>query len=338
VAARPLGADLTRSVAAAGEITGWGAALPPTVITNADLEARLDTTDEWIVERSGICERRIGGTVAGLAADAARRALERAGITPGEVDLLILATTTPEMTVPATSAAVHHALGLSGGAYDLNAACAGFVYAIVAAYGAIATGARHVLVVGADVLSSITDHEDRSTAFLFADGAGAVVLAADGAEGLLASDLGTDGSARDLLYCPHGGTMKMAGQEVFRRAVRATVSSASAALDRAGITAQDVSLFVPHQANLRIIEAAASRLGIPMERTAVVLDRTGNTSNASVPLALADAADAGRIAPGDHLLLSGFGAGMSWATAVVRWGRGSTEPAEARRPAEVTTR
>lgn len=302
-----------------GEIAGWGTALPPTVVTNADLEARLDTSNEWIVERSGISERRIGGTVAELSIAAGRQAIERSGFTPGDIDLLILATSTPDMTVPATSAAVHYALGLGGGAYDMNAACAGFVYALIAAHGAIATGARRVLVIGADCISRITDPEDRSTAFLFADGAGAVVLAASGADCLEGFDVGADGSAGDLLFCPLGGTMKMQGREVFRRAVRATVSSVSAALERAKLTPDDIALFVPHQANLRIIEAAAARIGIPMERTSVVLDRTGNTSNASVPLALAEAADAGRIAPGDHVLFSGFGAGMSWASAVVRW-------------------
>ncbi|MGH9030261.1 MAG: 3-oxoacyl-ACP synthase, partial [Acidimicrobiales bacterium] len=222
-------------MSAKSAITGWGAALPPTVVTNADLEARLDTTDQWIVERTGISERRIGGTVAGLSTEASRCALERAGVLPSEVDLLILATATPDMAVPATSSAVHHALGLAGGSYDLNAACAGFVYALLAAHGAIATGARRVLVVGADCLSRITDHDDRSTAVLFADGAGAVLLESNGADGLAGFDIGTDGGAQDLLFCPHGGTMKMEGREVFRRAVRITVASASAALERAKV-------------------------------------------------------------------------------------------------------
>jgi 3-oxoacyl-[acyl-carrier-protein] synthase-3 len=303
-----------------GVITGWGCALPDRVVPNADLEARLDTTDEWIVERSGIRERRIGGTVAGLATDACREALERAAVPPAQVDLLVLATTTPDLAVPATSADVHRALGLGGGAFDLNAACAGFVYALVTACGAFSQGARSVLVVGADCLSRITDQDDRSTAVLFADGAGAVVLEAREAEGLLGFDLGTDGSAHDLLSCEHGGYMRMEGREVFRRAVRITVASASTALARANLKAQDVDLFVPHQANLRIIEAAASRLGISMDNTAVVLDRTGNTSSASIPLALAEAAESGRLESGHKVLMSGFGAGMSWASAVLRWG------------------
>jgi 3-oxoacyl-[acyl-carrier-protein] synthase-3 len=303
-----------------GAVTGWGTALPDTVVTNAELEARLETTDEWIVERSGIRERHIGGSVAGLATEAGRAALARAGVAPGDVDLLLLATTTPDETVPATSAAVHGALGLSGGAADLNAACAGFVYALVLAYGALEVGAKRVLVIGADVLSRITDANDRGTAVLFADGAGAVVLEQrDSGSGLAAYDLGVDGAGHDLLVCPHGGTIAMEGREVFRRAVRITVDSAVAALEAAGVGPDDVALFVPHQANLRIIEAAAARLGIPMERTSIVLDRTGNTSSASIPLALAAAADEGRLAAGQHVLLSGFGAGMTWASAVFRW-------------------
>jgi len=304
-----------------GVITGWGAALPETVVTNKDLEARLDTNDAWIVERSGIRERRVGGTVSELATEAGRRAIDRAGASPSDVDLVVLATSTPDLAVPATSAKVHQTLGLSGSAFDVNAACAGFVYALVAAFGTLALSAAHrVLVVGADCLSRITDPDDRSTAVLFADGAGAVVVEGTDADGsLLAVDLGTDGSAYDLLTCPHGGFMAMEGREVFRRAVRVTVESATAALERAKLSAEDVSLFVPHQANLRIIEAAATRLGIPMERTAIVLDRTGNTSAATVPLALADAADAGRLAPGDVVLMTGFGAGMTWASLVLRW-------------------
>jgi 3-oxoacyl-[acyl-carrier-protein] synthase-3 len=296
------------------------------VVTNADLEARLDTDDAWIVERSGIRERRVGGTVSGLATEAGRMALERSGTDPATVDLLLLATSTPEMIIPATSARVHHALGLGGGAFDLNAACSGFVYALVMAYGALSTGMNRVLVIGADRLASITDPDDRGTAVLFADGAGALLIEAsggpspfEGGPGLVAFDMGVDGSAYDLLFCPHDGHLTMEGREVFRRAVRVTVESAQAAMEGAKVTPDQVTLFVPHQANLRIIEAAASRLGIPMDRTAIVLDRTGNTSAASIPLALAEAADAGRVGPGDHILMSGFGAGMTWASALVRW-------------------
>ncbi len=309
---------------AGAAITGWGTALPDNVVTNAQLEARLDTSDEWIVTRSGIRERRIGGTVSSLAIEAGRRALDRAALAPGQVDLLVLATCTPDLAVPATSAAVHHALGLSGGAFDVNAACAGFVYGLVAAHGALRAGAAHrVLLIGADCVSLLTDPDDRATAVLFADGAGAVVLEASDDDSVLAFDFGVDGSAHDLLTCAHGGYMEMEGKEVFRRAVRITVDSATNALERAKLTPDDIALFVPHQANLRIIEAVATRLGIPMDRVAVVVDRTGNTSSASIPLALADAADAGRLRPGDHLLMSGFGAGMTWASSIVRWTAGT---------------
>ena len=309
-------------------ITGWGAALPDKIVTNADFEARLDTSDAWIVERTGIRERRYGGTTGGLATDACREALNSAGRLPDEVDLLVLSTTTPDKTVPATSSRVHADLGLSGAAFDLNAACAGFVYALVVGHAMLGAGHRRVLVAGADTLTRITDQEDRGTAVLFADGAGAIVIeAVEGHEMLLGSDLGLDGSLTSLLYCDHGGYMSMDGKEVFRRAVRVTVDSAHRAMERAGIGPEDIALFVPHQANLRIVDAVNQRLGLDRERSALVLDKTGNTSSASIPLALADAADAGRLADGDLILFSGFGAGMTWASAVVRWGRGAG-PAE----------
>lgn len=305
-------------------LTGWGTALPDKVVTNADLEARLDTTDQWITERSGIKERRIGDSCAELAIAAGRAALDRAGISPGEVDLLALATTTPDQSVPATSAHVAYELGLACGAFDLNAACSGFVYSLVAAAGMAGGHVQKVLLIGAERLSRITDWEDRSTAVLFGDGAGAVVIeATDGPGDLLAWDLGADGSLRPILYADLDGYIVMNGKEVFRRAVRAMVESAEATLDRAGFAPGDVTLLVPHQANVRIIEAATQRLGIPMERTAVVLHRTGNTSSASIPLALADAAESGRLSEGDLVLMCGFGAGMTWASALVRWSTGS---------------
>ncbi len=302
-------------------VVGWGVALPDTAVTNADLEARLDTSDRWITERTGIRERRIGGTTGQLAAAAARQALVAADASPGSVELLVLATSTPDQQIPATASAVQDALGLSCGAFDVNAACSGFVYALVAGAGMAGVGARRVLVVGADVMSRITDQGDRSTAVLFGDGAGAVVLdAVEGPGQLLGWDLGSDGSLRHLLQADVGGYIRMEGKEVFRRAVRVMVDSAEAAMARAGLTLADVDLLVPHQANTRIITAACERLGIPMERTAMVLDRTGNTSAASIPLALGDAAQSGMLAKGDVVLLVGFGAGMSWASAVLRWG------------------
>jgi 3-oxoacyl-[acyl-carrier-protein] synthase-3 len=303
-------------------VTGWGVALPDTAVTNAELEARLDTSDRWITERTGIRERRIGGTTGELAAAAARQALTAAGATPASVDLLVVATSTPDQQLPATASTVQEALGLRCGAFDVNAACSGFVYALVAGAGMSMVGARRVLVVGADVMSRVTDQDDRSTAVLFGDGAGAVVLdAVEGPGQLLGWDLGSDGSLRHLLQADVGGYVRMEGKEVFRRAVRVMVDSSQMALSRAGLTIDDVDLLVPHQANTRIITAACERLGIPVERAAMVLHRTGNTSAASIPLALGDAVDAGRVSKGDVVLLVGFGAGMTWASAVLRWGQ-----------------
>ncbi|MEX2658657.1 MAG: beta-ketoacyl-ACP synthase III [Acidimicrobiales bacterium] len=301
-------------------ITGWGTALPDQVVTNADFAARLDTSDEWIFERSGIRERRMGGTTGRLAVEAGRAALKDAGVEAGDIELVVLATSTPDQTMPATANFVQDELGIRGGAFDLNAACSGFVYALVAGYGMAALGTRRILVIGADVMSQITDQEDRGTAVLFGDGAGAVVLeATDGPGQLLGWDLGSDGAARHLLYADRGGFTKMDGKEVFRQAVRVMVTSATRALAAAGVAAADVKLLVPHQANVRIIDSACQRLGVPGDRASLVLERTGNTSAASIPLALADAADAGRLDDGDLVLLVGFGAGMSWASAVLRW-------------------
>jgi 3-oxoacyl-[acyl-carrier-protein] synthase-3 len=303
-------------------VTGWGGALPANVVTNEDFTTRLDTTSEWIIERTGIRERRIGGTTGELSIEAGRAAIECAGVDPSTIDLLVLCTTTPDQVMPANAVAVHHALGLTGGAYDLNSACAGFVYGLFAGYGALATGAvSRVLVIGSDTLNSIVDQSDRSTAVLFGDGAGAVVLESiPGEDRFLSWDLGVDGSARSILQADRGGYLSMEGKEVFRRAVRLTVDSASLALERAKCTPDDIAMFIPHQANVRIIEAAAQRIGIPAERTAVTMAKTGNTSAASIPLALTEVVDAGRLHDGDLVLLSGFGAGMSWGSTVIRWG------------------
>ena len=301
--------------------TGVGMAVPDKVVTNDDLAATLDTSDEWIVERTGIRERRIGGTTSGLAAEAGRAALEQAGVSGADIDALVLATTTPDAVVPGTSATVQEALGVVGGAFDLNAACSGFVYGLVVAHGLVSVGAQKVLLIGADTLSNITDWTDRSMAILVGDGAGAVVLeATDGPGELLGWHLGSDGSLRDLLKCDHGGYLFMNGKEIFRHAVRAVIESSLTALERAGLKPDDVDLFVPHQANARIIVAAARRLEIAEERYVVTIDRYGNTSSASIPLALAHAAETGRLRPGATVLLSGFGGGMTWASAVLRWG------------------
>jgi 3-oxoacyl-[acyl-carrier-protein] synthase-3 len=302
-------------------ITGWGAALPPKILTNDDLSGMMDTTDEWIRERTGIHERRVGGTTAGLSVESGRKAIEMAGLDPRQIDALVLATTTPDRTVPATAPSVQHELGLRCGAVDVNAACSGFMYGLVIGHGLITMGAEKILVIGTDTLARITDWEDRNTAILFADGSGSVVLEkVDGPGQLLGWDLDADGSAERFLYAEVGGYLHMDGREVFRRAVRIMVDSGEKAMAHAEVTADDIALVVPHQANIRIIEAACQRLGISMERTVTVLQHTGNTSSASIPLALVDALDAGRIKEGDLVLLVGFGAGMTAASAVLRWG------------------
>ncbi|MEY2967926.1 MAG: 3-oxoacyl-[acyl-carrier-protein] synthase [Actinomycetota bacterium] len=307
--------------AVGARFTGWGRALPSKVLTNQDLEAMVETSDQWIRERTGIERRHVGGSTAGLSVESGRIALQMAGVDPLDIDALVLSTTTPDRTVPATSATVQNALGLKCGAFDVNAACSGFVYATVVAHGLIAMGARKVLLIGTDTLSRITDWDDRNTAVLFADGSGAAILeATEGPGQLMGWDIDSDGSAEELLYCEIGGTIHMDGKEVFRRAVRIMVDSARKSMDIAGVTADDLSLVVPHQANIRIISAACDRLGVPMDRAAVCIHETGNTSSASIPLALFDAADHGRLAPGDLVLLVGFGAGMTAASAIIRWG------------------
>ena len=304
-----------------GVITGHGIAVPDKVVTNEDLSLTLDTNDEWIRERTGIRERRIGGTTSQLAIDAGLAALERAGRRPDEIDAVILATTTPDQIVPGTSATVQDGIGITGGAFDVNAACSGFVYALTVGHGLLAVGAERLLVIGAETLSRITDWDERSVSILVGDGAGAVVLeAVDGPGQLLSYKLGADGSLRHLLKCDHGGYLYMNGKEIFRKAVAVVVESSLAAIAEAGLTPDQIDLVVPHQANLRIISAACQRLGIPEEKAVVVIDRYGNTSSASIPLALADALDTGRLTEGQHVLLTGFGGGMTWASAVLKWG------------------
>ncbi len=319
-------------------ITGWGSALPSTVVTNQQIMTLFDTSDEWIVERTGIHERRAAdgpfvsprpassppngmGTTAQLAAQAGAQALAKAGLSGADIDMLVLCTTSPDQPIPATSSPVAEALGIKGGGMDLNAACAGFTYGLVVACGLVAVGAEKILLVGAETLTRLTNWSDRSNAFLFGDGAGAVVIEAVEGEGsLLGWDVGVDGSLQPLFFADYGGPgMSMRGQEVFRRAVRMTVDSATKSMERAKVSAADIALFVPHQANLRIMTAVAERLGLPEDRIASVIGHTGNTSSASIPIALAEAADSGRLAEGDTILLAGFGAGMTWASAVWRW-------------------
>jgi 3-oxoacyl-[acyl-carrier-protein] synthase-3 len=301
--------------------TGWGTALGHKVVTNDDLAKTMDTNDEWVRERTGIQRRHIGGTTSELSAISGAAAMKMAGVDPSSIDALILATTTPDRTVPGTSATVQNLLGLSCGAFDINAACSGFVYALVNAHGLIAMGAERVLLIGTDTLARITDWTDRNTAVLFADGSGAAVLEATSGRGhLLGWDLDADGSAEEILFAELGGNIQMEGKEVFRRAVRIMVDSAQKSMTHAGVTAEDISVIVPHQANIRIISAACDRLGIPMNKAAVVLQETGNTSSASIPLALF--ADMGQTKPkqGDLVLLVGFGAGMTAASAILEWG------------------
>ncbi len=308
-----------RQTGSGATIVGWGTALPDRIVTNADFEARLDTTDAWITERTGIRERRHGSTTAALAVEAGRAALGMAGLTGDDIDFVLLATTSPDYQIPSTASQVQEELGVRGGACDLNAACSGFVYGLVQAHGLIAMGFTRVLLIGAETLSKLTDQQDRNTAILFGDGAGAVVLEASDRDQLISFDLGSDGTARTLLDASIGGYITMNGKEVFRRAVTVMVDSARASLADAGVTSDQLALVVPHQANIRIIEAACSRLDIDAERVATVLQETGNTSSASIPLALVRALEDGRVATDDLVLLVGFGAGMSWASAVLRW-------------------
>jgi len=303
-----------------GRITGWATHLPERRLTNHDLAEFVDTTDEWIRERSGISARHVDGKVSEMSTIAGRDALAMACVDPGDVGLLLLATCSSEQQFPASASVVQHELGLACGAIDINAACSGFVYGLVTAMHFSDGGVDTILLIGSDALSSLVDWTDRGTCVLFGDGAGAVVIqrSADSPT-LLGWDLMSDGSAAGILSCEHGGKIFMNGKEVFRRAVLAMESTARNAMDNAGVTMDDITLVVPHQANIRIIDAAMKRLDIPREKAAMVLERTGNTSAASIPLALVDALDNDRVAPDDLVLMVGFGAGMSSAAAVIRW-------------------
>jgi 3-oxoacyl-[acyl-carrier-protein] synthase III len=314
-------------------ITGLGAHAPERVITNDDLTQLVDTSNEWILERTGIRERRIAAdseALSDLCLPAAQQALAQAGVSGKDIDLLIVATVTPDMMFPSTSAILADRLGAAdAAAYDLSAGCTGFMYAIAQAYGMVAAGlARRALVVGGDVLSRILDWTDRSTVVLFGDGAGAVVVEQSEEPGFLAFELGADGAGGEHLWLPGSGSrlfeepdrlVKMNGREVFKFATRILVQSAEAVLDRTGARVDDVDVYVPHQANVRIIEHATKKLGIPSERVVINVDRYGNTSSGSIPLALADAEADGRLQPGSLVLMTGMGAGLTWGSALMRW-------------------
>ena len=314
-------------------ITGLAAHVPDHVYTNADLEQFVDTTDEWIVERTGIRERRFAEkheALTDIALPAAREALSKAGVEGKDIDLLICATVTPDMMFPTSSAIMADRLGAAdASAYDLLAGCTGFVYAIAQAYGMLASGlSKRALVVGGDVLSKILDWSDRSTLVLFGDGAGAVVLERVERGGFLGFELGADGGGGDNLWLPGSGSrhfddpdsfVKMNGREVFKFATRVLVSSAEKLLAECGKTVADVDVYVPHQANRRIIDHAAGKLGIPAEKVVVNVDRYGNTSSGSIPLALAEAEADGRLHEGELVLLTGMGAGLTWGSALIEW-------------------
>jgi 3-oxoacyl-[acyl-carrier-protein] synthase-3 len=323
-------------------ILGTGAYAPARVLTNTELALTIDTSDEWIVSRSGIRERHIaapGEMTSDMAVHAARLALADAKLQPADIDLLVIATITPDMPMPATACSVQHKLGLSTSTacFDLNAACSGFIYALDTACAMIGSGRyRHALVIGVEKLSSIVDWTDRTTCVLFGDGAGAAVIGASArpAVGLIGAKLGSYGDCVDLLCIPAGGSntpasaaslasrdhfLKMKGKEVFKYAVRGMEEAARDILEQHGIAANQINLVIPHQANRRIIESIAQYLELPMERFFVNLDRYGNTSAASIPIALDEARRAGRINPGDLTLLVAFGAGLTYGSALIRW-------------------
>jgi len=317
-------------------IAGTGSYLPEKVVTNQDLEAMMDTSDEWIRDRTGIKRRHIaaeGETTSDLALAAANRAMEMAGITAEDIDLIIIATTTPDKVFPGTACIVQRRLGVGGcGAFDIQAACSGFVYGLDLADRYIRTGAgKNVLVIGAETLSRLTNWDDRTTAVLFGDGAGAVVLQETDKPGILSTHIHADGQYEDLLQVPQGisqgyditrageAFIQMNGNAVFRRAVATLDSIARETLEKNNIDKHDLDWFVPHQANMRIITAAAKKLDMPMERVIVTVDEHANTSAASIPLALDVAVRDGRIKRGELLLFEAFGAGFTWGSALLRF-------------------
>jgi len=328
------------------QIVGWGFSVPERVLTNDDLARTVDTSDGWIRERTGIERRHVvsdGESTASMAIRASRAALQVADANPQDIDLVIVGTSTPDHLMPATACQVQDALGaVHAGAFDLNAACSGFVYALTVGHQAIASGEHDlVLVIGADALSTRVDWADRGTCILFGDGAGAVLLsAANDDAGVYATLLGSDGSGKDLLYIPAGGSaapvshsaldqrlnyLRMDGRQVYRFATRAMAESVEQVAEKAGWDVNDIDCVIPHQANLRIITAAAKRLGLPTERFVVNLQEYGNTSAASVPIALCEAISSNTVKPGSRMVLVGFGAGLTWAAAAIRWRLGPSE-------------
>ena len=318
-------------------VKGYGHYLPERVVENAEFAETLDTSDEWIRTRTGIERRHFaaeGQKTSDLAIEAAKMALEKAGMAASDLDTIILATATPDQTFPSTATRVQHAIGMEGGfAFDIQAVCAGFIFALANANGMIQSGqARTVMVIGAETFSRILDWEDRTTCVLFGDGAGAVILQAEEGEGtgadrgVLSTDLNSDGRFNDLLYVDGGvsstgstGVVKMQGQEVFKHAVSKLAACGDTALTKAGLTAEDLDWIVPHQANLRIIKRTAQKMGVSMDHVVVTVQDHGNTSAASIPLALSVAASRGQIKEGDLLLLEAIGGGLTWGAAVLRW-------------------
>ncbi len=320
-------------------IAGIGSYVPARVLTNADLERMVATSDEWIRERTGIRERRIAATgeaCSDLAVQAGKRALTAAGLAATDLDMILVATCTGDYPLPATACLVQHQLGATkAAACDLSAACCGFVYALSVADAYVKTGMRHVLVIGSEVMSAITDWTDRNTCVLFGDGAGAVVVSAsDGERGILSTDLRSDGTLCELIMVPGGGSrtppsekviderlqyIKMKGNETFKVAVRSLEEIARSTLAANHLRVEDIDLYVPHQANIRILKAVMERLSLPIEKVMLNVDRYGNTSAASIPIALDEAVREGRIKNGSLVLLGAFGAGLTWASAVIRW-------------------
>ena len=318
-------------------VCGYGAALPKRVVTNQELEKSVDTTDEWIVQRTGIRQRYIAGddeTSASLGAEAARAALANAGLTAADIDVIIVATSTPDNTFPATAVNIQNRLGMTHGyAFDMQAVCSGFVYAVTTADSFIRSGqAKRILVIGTETFSRILDWNDRTTCVLFGDGAGAIIMQAEEGtgevadRGVLSAKLRSDGSHKEKLYVDGGpsttgtvGHLRMEGKEVFKHAVGMITDVIIDAFEATGTTADDLDWLVPHQANRRIIEGSAKKLGIPMEKVVMTVDQHGNTSAASIPLALAAALDDGRIKKGDLIMLEAMGGGFTWGAVLLRW-------------------